>query len=65
MRPLGAAEPSCQTHTKLRKEMPGVGEAVVVLEKLLYGLIIFLVSSCLERVTHLSFRDGPFSGLPR
>lgn len=37
----------------------GLERFVLVLEKLLYGLIIFLVSSCLERLTHLFFRDGP------
>lgn len=48
--PVGAAEPFHQPHTKLRKEMLRAGEAVLVLEKLLYGLTIFLVSSCLERL---------------
>lgn len=45
--------------------MPAVGEAVLVLEKLLYGLIVFLVSSCLERLTHLFVRDGPCPALPK
>ncbi|XP_052657679.1 uncharacterized protein LOC128148187 [Harpia harpyja] len=44
--------------------MPGLGEPALVVEKLLYGLIIFLVNNCLERLTHLSFGDGSHPALP-
>lgn len=44
--------------------MPGLGEPALVVEKLFYGLIVFLVNNCLERLTHLSFGDGSCPALP-
>lgn len=41
-----------------RKETPWVGERALVVEKLLYGVIIFLVNNCLERLAYLPFGMG-------
>lgn len=38
--------------------MPGVGKPALAVEKLLHGLIIFVVNNCLERLAHFSFSDG-------
>lgn len=44
--------------------MPEVGEPAQAVEKLPRGLIIFLVNSCLERFTHLSFSKRSRPALP-
>lgn len=60
---MGAVEPFYQTHTKLRKEMLGVREAVLVREAV-YELIIFLISSCLKWVRRPFFFSGMGLALP-
>ena len=59
-----SSDPRQTCGAAFRKETPGFGEPALVVEKLLYGLIIFLINNCLERLACLSFRDESRPALP-